>query len=145
MISIIQKHKIHPTLVSRLRRYCSKILNYLKIEDKNLTIILLNNLDISALNKKYFNKDKPTNVIAFPFEDSDNLGEIYISVETAIAEASEWEVSLFFEICYLVIHAVLHLLGYDHLASEKDEEIMENKEIEIVQNLNLNIWRKPTL
>jgi|GEM_PF-1413133 len=145
MISIIQKHKIHPTLVSRLRRYCSKILNYLKIEDKNLTIILLNNLDISALNKKYFNKDKPTNVIAFPFEDNNNLGEIYISVETAIAEASEWEVSLFFEICYLVIHAVLHLLGYDHLASEKDEEIMENKEIEIVQNLNLNIWRKPTL
>ena len=137
MISLIQQKKIDSTIAQRIRRYCKKIAEYLNIKEKNIVIILTDNNQIQKLNKDFFNKNKPTNVISFPFDEEYFLGEIYISVDYAANEAKEWEVSFFYEIMYLIIHGILHLSGYDHVNSEDEAEIMEQKEIEIIKYLNL--------
>jgi probable rRNA maturation factor len=142
MISLIQQTKIEKKLLGRIRRYCSKVLQFLKISDKKVTVIFVDKDYITYLNSTYFSKDKPTNVISFPFDEEQYLGEIYISVEIAGKEANEWEVSFFFEIMYLIIHGILHLLGYDHTLSEEDEQIMTEKEIEIVEAIGLKKWKK---
>ena len=97
---------------------------------------------ITGINEKYFNKPFPTNVISFPLNEDKHLGEIYICVEVAKEEAKEWGVSLFFEIMYLIIHGLLHLIGYDHVNNKEEERIMEEKEIFLVERLKLKKWRE---
>ena len=139
MIKIFRETKINNNLISKIRYHCKRIEKYLKISDKIVVIIFVDDKKITELNKTYFNKIKPTNVISFPIKEENYLGEIYISIDTAQKEAKEWNVSLFFEIMYLIIHGILHLLGYDDTDPE-NEKIMENKEIEIVKYLNLKKW-----
>ena len=141
MISIIRQKKIESKLTQRIRRYCIKILRFLNIENKNITIILTDDKFIQKLNYDYFKKNNPTNVISFPFDEDDYLGEIYISADTAMKEAEEWEVSFFYETIYLIIHGILHLLGYDHINNEAEAEEMEIKEIEIIKGINLEKWK----
>ncbi len=140
MIRIYRETKINNNLISRIRYYTKKIVDYLCIK-QDITIVFVSDEEIKKLNKKFFNKDNTTNVISFPINDKNYLGEIYISFDTAKKEAKEWKVSLIFEILYLIIHGILHLIGYDDLDPE-NEKIMEDKEIEIVKNLNLNRLRK---
>ena len=142
MISLIQQKKIDKNTAQRIRRYCKKITEYLNITEKSIIIILTDNNQIQKLNKDFFKKNKPTNVISFPFDEKDFLGEIYISVEYAAYEAKEWEVSFFYEMMYLIIHGILHLLGYDHVNSKDEAEVMEQKEIEIIRYLNLKKQNK---
>ncbi len=142
MISIRQQTKVQNKLISRIRSYTNKLLKELNILDKKVTVIFVDNNFITNLNKIYFNKNKPTNVISFPFNEEDELGEVYISLDVAKYEADEWEVSLFYEIMYLIIHGILHLLGYDHTVSERDDAIMCEKEIELVEKIGLKKWKK---
>ena len=135
MIRIYRETKIKNNFIARIRYYTKKILKYLNIE-KEVIIVFTDDSYITELNKTYFNKNRPTNVISFPLEEDNCLGEIYISMDTAKREADEWRVSLIFEVIYLIIHGILHLIGYDDL-NEKKEKLMEDKEIEIVKNLNL--------
>ena len=111
--------------------------SYLKLKcDPILSISLIDNDLIQRINRDYRNIDRVTDVISFAFIDSlengkaklkkkgiINLGEIYISIPRAIEQANEYEHSLYREICFLFIHGLLHLLGYDHMV-EEDEKIM---------------------
>ncbi len=139
MIRIYRETKISNNLISKIRYYTNKIVQYLQIQ-QDITIIFVTDEEITKLNKKFFNKNNPTNVISFPIDDVNFLGEIYISFDTAKREAIEWGVSLIFEILYLIIHGILHLIGYDDLDPD-NEKLMEDKEIEIVKALNLNKLR----
>ncbi len=136
MIRIFRETKIDNNLITKIRYYTKKIVNYLEI-NKTIHIIFVSDNDIKNLNKKFFNKNTYTNVISFPINENDLLGEIYISIDTAKKESEEWGVSLLFEIIYLIIHGILHLIGYEDTTPQK-EKIMEDKEIEIVNNLKLN-------
>ena len=143
MISLIQQKKINKNTLNRIRRYSNKVLEFLNIKNKKITVIFVDIDYITYLNLTYFSKNKPTNVISFPFNEEQELGEIYISVDIAEREAGEWNVSFFYEVMYLIIHGILHILGFDHTLSEKDEEKMILKEIEIIEKIGLKKWKKP--
>jgi len=112
-------------------------INYLKIKaDPYISISLVNNEFIHNMNREFRKIDRPTDVISFAYIDNEKdrqaflfkkheiiLGEIYISIEKANEQAKEYGHSLDHELCFLFIHGLLHLLGYDHLKKE-DEDIM---------------------
>jgi len=80
----------------------------------NLTIVIVGDRAMRAYNKRFHHVDAPTDVLSFPFETDENyLGDIIISYDTALANARQvgWRVRD--ELCLLVTHGILHLLGYD--------------------------------
>lgn len=104
---------------------------------------------IRELNAIYRDKDKSTDVLSFPMleveelgQESDLgdgeilLGDIVISLETAKRQAEEYGHGLKREICYLVIHSMYHLLGYDHMNEEEKHEMRE-KEKSIVRAMEI--------
>lgn len=110
----------------------------------SVSLILTDDQSIHDLNRDYRKKDRPTDVISFayrenPFpgieEECEELGDIYISIDTALRQAAEYGVSLHDEIKRLVIHGILHLLGFDHELSPEEEQRMEQKEEELFANL----------
>lgn len=110
-----------------------------KKENWHINLILTNDKEIRKLNQTYRQKDKPTDVLSFEYEDVNFLildeenisGEIVISVETAILQAEQYNISVQTELNKLFIHGLLHLLGYDHKKNKaffimkKEEEIIE--------------------
>ena len=97
----------------------------------NFNVIIVDNEFIHKMNKEYRGIDRPTDVISFALEDEHDidyddfrlLGDIYISIDKAREQAKEYGHSLRREICFLSVHGLLHLLGYDHMEKE-DEKVM---------------------
>lgn len=104
--------------------------------DSEVSIILTNDKEIHKINREYRNIDKPTNVLSFELGDDILLGDIYISLDTVLKEAKEENISLSDHTAHMVVHGMLHLQGYDHI-KEKDAEVMENKETEILKGMNI--------
>ena len=104
--------------------------------NKDIEVLLTDNEKIRQINKEYRNIDKETDVISFPFEDIPHspLGSIVISIQKAKEEAKRLNHSVEDEITLLFIHALLHLLGFDH---EKDRGEMREKEKELIDKYNL--------
>jgi len=106
-------------------------LKKLEITKAIFNIIIVDDKYIHEINREYRHIDRPTDVISFALEDDKSflntdfrvLGDIYISIDTAIRQANEYGHSLKREISFLTIHGLLHLLGYDHM-KEEDEKIM---------------------
>jgi len=107
------------------------LLDYFKLDNILCNVIIVDNDTIHNINKEYRNVDRETDVISFALEDDksmpdDNvrmLGDIYISIDKAKEQAKLYEHSLKRELCFLMTHGFLHLLGYDHM-NKNDEEIM---------------------
>jgi len=87
-----------------------------------INIILTGDREIRKLNKKYRKKDKPTDVLAFPMGEDGEIGDIAISRETTRRNAKRFGVTYNDELRRLVVHGVLHLLGYDHGRKMTDAE-----------------------
>ena len=119
----------------------NKAIELEKVGSVNFNVIIVDNEYIHKINKEYRNIDRPTDVISFALEDVDDikyddfrlLGDIYISIDKAKEQAKEYGHSLKREICFLAVHGFLHLLGYDHTLSKKDEEIMFERQ-EVILN-----------
>lgn len=96
--------------------------------------------EIKNINKKYRNKNKVTDVISFAFDETQAsvivLGEIYICLSQAIKQAKEFNHSLHREMCFLFVHGLLHLYGFDHL-NEKDEQIMFKLQEKILEQCRI--------
>ncbi len=92
---------------------------------------------IRELNKQFRDKDASTDVLSFPMDEDDTLGDIVISVEHAIAQAEEYGHPLEREIAFLTVHSVLHLLGWDHERSEDEEKAMFMRQEEILSGIGL--------
>jgi probable rRNA maturation factor len=99
-----------------------------------LSILFADDGMIADLNSRYLGRQGPTNVLAFPMSDdqgpgvaSGMLGDVAISVDTAIRESEESGEQLEETICRLLIHGILHLMGYDH-ESVREERIMRKEE-----------------
>ena len=106
-----------------------------------LTIRIVNNSEMQRLNNQFRHKNKSTNVIAFPFEPSsknDNtyLGDIAICPQVVTQEAKQQDKPYHAHFAHMVIHAILHLLGYDHI-KENEAERMENAEIKLLAQLGI--------
>ncbi len=103
-------------------------------EDSEVSILFTDDEDIKRLNKKYRNIDKSTNVLSFSMKEGipvpfDNiLGDIAVSIEYAKREAEEMGLSLEDRIVQLLIHGILHLLGYDHIEDEDYEKMFSKEE-----------------
>ena len=117
--------------LNEVKKFIDFALNYLKLENVMFNVIIIDNEEIHKINREYRNIDRPTDVISFALEDDDTfiktdkriLGDIYISIDKAREQANEYGHILLRELCFLTIHGILHLLGYDHMKKE-DEEIM---------------------
>ncbi len=106
--------------------------------EAELSIVLTDDVRIAELNKAYLDREGPTNVIAFPMKEGDYadvapdlLGDVVISTDRTAAEAAELGVSYQDRFDFLLIHGILHLLGYDHETSQADEKIMDAKTDEL--------------
>ncbi|TVO39947.1 rRNA maturation RNase YbeY [Vibrio algivorus] len=107
-----------------------------------VTIRIVENEESQQLNRDYRGKDKPTNVLSFPFEappgiEIDLLGDLIICKQVVEAEAKEQNKPLSAHWAHMVVHGSLHLLGYDHIEDEEAEE-MESIETEIMQKLGFD-------
>lgn len=90
--------------------------------------------EIQTLNRQYRGKNQPTDVLSFPLADElqpSLLGDVVISVETAARQAQRRGHSLREELQTLLIHGILHLLGYDHEVSRSEAVRMQRKEREV--------------
>jgi probable rRNA maturation factor len=108
-------------------------------DEAQLTIRLVEEGEITELNATYRHKNKPTNVLSFPYEampgvDIPLLGDIVICAAVVAQEAAEQEKPLQAHWAHMVIHGTLHLLGYDHIA-ENEAERMEGLEIALLGGL----------
>jgi len=107
-------------------------------EEAELSLLLTDDAGIARLNRDYLGREGPTNVIAFPMREGEMadpedplLGDVAISVETAAREAREAGLAFSERFWRLLVHGLLHLLGYDHERPE-DCRLMEEKEEEMM-------------
>ena len=126
---------VHEVLIHGLKK--------LKIEEAIFNVIIVDNEYIHKLNKDYRNIDRETDVITFALEDDKTfnldiriLGDVYISIEKAISQSEEYGHSLLRELCFLAVHGMLHLLGYDHMKKD-EEEVMFALQEEILDEMDI--------
>ncbi len=112
-----------------------------------ISVFLTNNEKIKSINLKFRNINKETNVLSFSqneermMTDLENylvLGDIVISLEKILSEAKEQKKNFFKHLLHMIVHSILHLNGYDHV-NEKEAEIMEKKEEEIMNKLSFEL------
>ena len=132
-----KKYKISMTTI---QQKTIDILNALDCDDAELSILIVDDSQIAILNKKYLRRYGPTNVIAFPMRtdpfsniNPELLGDVVISMETAEKEGKNIGISIEERFTQLLVHGILHLLGYDHEMSEQEADKMEKKSEEILK------------
>ena len=132
----IQRRKIRSTVV--------KLLKIMDLANNELSITFVDDNAIKQLNLRYLQRDNPTNVLSFSLQEGEYgninphiLGDIVISTETAQRDAIKGELSLSEEIDFLIIHGLLHLLGFNHENTTKAQTTkMQIKERELFGILN---------
>ena len=119
-----------------LRRVARKILSVSGCPDAQLSILIVGDEEIRQINRDYLGRDKPTNVISFAMQEGegqgiqpDLLGDVVISAETTARDAADAGLSFESELYFLLLHGILHLLGYDHeRGTHEDARQMEERE-----------------
>jgi probable rRNA maturation factor len=108
--------------------------------DFEVSVSFVTNEEITELNREYRNVDSETDVLSFPmneeFDGVNILGDIVISTQKIIEQANDFNHSMEREMCYLTVHSMLHLLGYDHMNKEEKNK-MRAKEKEIMKKLKI--------
>jgi len=123
----------------KLKKQINIALQHLSLEEKELSVLLVNDRKIKSLNQSFRDKNTPTDVLSFPqFEDEEGfdsilLGDVVVSLETAERQAKEHGLAFEEEVVLLIAHGLLHLLGYDHEISAKEEKRMQRKTLELFQ------------
>ncbi|MFO7891102.1 MAG: rRNA maturation RNase YbeY [bacterium] len=121
-----------------IKRICNTIFDIEKESPRgDVSIVLVSDDYISKLNKKFLNRDMPTDVLAFPMNEDEVWGEVYVSVDRAIEQSEYYEVNVNMELTRLVIHGILHLLGYDDNQTESKIN-MHKREDFYIKKLNIN-------
>ena len=123
-----------------LKKITGAILKALERSEAELSIALVGDKEMRPLNTKYRKKNKTTDVLSFPADHPATakpvlLGDVIISVEQARRQAKERNHSLKNEMVILLIHGILHLLGYDHEGSPQQAKIMANLEVKLLNRL----------
>lgn len=138
------------SVISALQTVLAKNLtknpHFAGVKDVSMTMTLCGKTKIRTLNKQYRQKDYVTDVLSFPIYDNlrpdkkpkgknlsqMDLGDLVICKEKALSQAREFEITYEQEVVHLAVHGFLHLIGFDHEISGKEEEIMEAHENELV-------------
>lgn len=134
--------------IPAIKKDVEHILELIGYTDFDVSIWFTTNNTMRAYNKEYRHKDKPTDVISFPYhedanpgvrivahaDDDKNLGDILVSPTYIQDHLSDWHQTLDERIRILLVHSICHLLGYDHI-SDEDYEIMKQEEERILAHL----------
>ncbi len=137
----IQSHHPAPISTALLARRTRWLLRELDCEGKSLSIILVDDETMAGYNAHYRHRTGPTNVLAFAaggeelppgLAPADELGDIIISVDTASREATQTGTTLHQRLTRLIVHGLLHLLGWDHERSESEAEAMWDRELQLI-------------
>ena len=130
-----------------LEKVCLKSLQYEEFnEDCEISLSIVTNEEIHDINKQFRNIDSPTDVLSFPqltFEEGEEadvnengeivLGDIIISIDRAKEQAEEYGHSLKRELACLSVHSMLHLMGYDHMVPEEEEDMFRRQKEILVE------------
>ena len=113
-----------------------------ELHAKEITIRIVSAEESQTLNSTYRGKDKPTNVLSFPFEcppeiEIPLLGDLVICHDVVVQEAQQQNKTLSAHYAHLTLHGVLHLMGYDHIDPEQADE-MESIEIRLLAKLGID-------
>lgn len=135
---VIDQKQLHHTALTTL--------GFFEPDDYELSIVIVDSDQSQLLNRTYRQKDKPTNVLSFvsdlPDEivqalDHTPLGDLVICLPVVLQEAQAQQKSVQAHLSHLVVHGILHLLGYDHELGEQEANEMEQLEIEILSKLGI--------
>jgi len=134
----------------RMRRNARILLNSLGHPDGELSILLVDDGQIAALNRAYLNREGATNVIAFPMQagrfaylSPQLLGDVVISVDTAWREAQKAGLDLEERLTQLIVHGLLHLCGYDHEHDPAGARRMAAKSRQLLEKIKPGARTKP--
>ena len=138
-ISIQNRQKRLTVDVVRVRRSLKRLLRELGLNDSEVSLLLVDDDQIREFNNRYLQRDQPTNVISFSMNEGafgeihpEVLGDIILSVETAARDAAACDIGFMDAVEFLLIHGLLHLLGYNHENVErKESEKMKKLEREL--------------
>ena len=127
---------------SQLELWANAVLDYEGLDDQEVTIRFTDEAESQSLNHEYRGKDKPTNVLSFPFEappgiEINLLGDLVICAPVISREAEEQQKAVSDHYAHMTVHGLLHLMGYDHI-DDADAEEMESKEIDILASLGID-------
>lgn len=136
-VNVVARSRARGVRIVAVRADARRLLAALGESHAELTVSLVDDAEIHRLNRDYRGKDRPTDVLAFAMRegrrapgDDTMLGDVVISLDTAARQARQRHVSTADEVRTLLIHGVLHLLGYDHersVAEARRMKVMERK------------------
>ena len=146
--AVVSRRRRVGVRAAQVQRDAARLLRLLGI-DAELSVALIGDQDMQALNRRYRKKDRPTDVLSFgvgrvptadalptdPRTPPPLLGDVVISVDTAARQAAERNVSLAEELRFLLAHGILHLLGYDHERSPAEARRMFAKQRHLLRKL----------
>lgn len=126
---------------SELELWANAVLKYEGLAEQEVTIRFTDEAESQSLNHEYRGKDKPTNVLSFPFEappgiEINLLGDLVICAPVISREAEEQHKDVSNHYAHMTVHGLLHLMGYDHI-DDAEAEVMESKEIDILAHLGI--------
>ena len=123
-------------LTAAIEQDASDLLGAAGLDDgEQLSLTLCDDEHIHALNRDWRSVDKPTDVLSFPMDDEKLLGDLVISMDTATLQAEQRSHTLRDEVRVLLVHGLLHLLGYDHEVSHAEYEDMRSAEAKLLTRL----------
>lgn len=148
------KEEITPEIEKTVKDVCERVLESEDCDfDAEISVTFTDNEQIRVINNEQRGIDKATDVLSFPMLEFDEdgtacadydtdgdyviLGDIVISLERAREQSEEYGHSFIREVAFLTAHSMLHLLGYDHIKSEKEERIMCEKQEAVLQSLGI--------
>lgn len=141
-VTVLSKAKHPDCPAAEVRADARALLVALEEKGADLTVVLVDDDAMRQLNRSYRGKDRPTDVLAFAMRegerapgDDGNLGDVVISLDTATRQARRRRRTLPEEVRTLLIHGVLHLLGYDHERSAAEARRMQARERDLARAL----------
>ena len=132
MIEIINRQKKHKINKNRFKGLLERLVNQYQLDNPEVTLAFVNDRTVKELNKRFLNKDAPTDVLSFPLREKGAdgkyyLGDILISVQRALDQSAEKNHSLERELEILTLHGFLHLMGFEHFRDLEREETRMRK------------------
>ena len=125
--------KIDRKLITSVTR---GLLVSLNLQERDLSILFVDDRKITVMNKEFSGKDRPTNVISFSYLEGmpgEALGDVVISVERAADEARAAAIPFYERLFNLIVHGIVHIIGYDHIKGKSEARKMRYREKKLMQ------------
>ena len=127
MVEVVNRQRRLQLDTEAWSTFATAALNVIGKNEWSATLAFVSDNRIRELNRQFRGIDKATDVLSFPADEPNNLGDVAVSVETAATQAKENALSFDEEIAQLILHGLLHLSGYDHESDNGEMNLIELK------------------